>query len=76
MTASFLKLPESDVPRAGSCPTRRFLRRKLILGIFLYWGTPSSVWDLVRSSMSYDFLILPLLVQNEEDLWEVPVGSS
>jgi hypothetical protein len=24
---------------------------------------------------SYDF-VLPLLVQREEDLWEVPVGSS
>ena len=65
MTASFLKLPESDVPRAESCLTRRFLRRKLILGIFLYWGTPPSVWDLVISSTSYDFLILPLLVQSE-----------
>ena len=36
---------------------------------------PSSVWDLVRGPMSCDFLIRPLLVQNEEDLWVVPVGS-
>jgi hypothetical protein len=37
-------------PTTGSRPTRRFIRRKLILGMFLYWWIPSSVWDLVKAS--------------------------
>jgi hypothetical protein len=33
-------------------------------------------FDIVSEKLiSYDF-VLPLLMQNEEDLWEVPVGSS
>ena len=44
--------------------------------MFLYGGTPFSVWDLVRSFISYDFLIPPLFVQRREDLSEVPGGSS
>jgi len=34
---------------------KKLPHKELILGMFLYWGIHSSVWDLVRSSMSYDF---------------------
>ena len=44
--------------------------------MFLYLGTPSLVWDLVRGYISHDFLIPPLVVQRKEDLSEVPGGSS
>ncbi len=49
--------------------------KKLILGNM--WSDIVS-WKLKSFSEklgSYDF-VLPLLVQREEDLWEVPVGSS
>ncbi len=65
MTASFLYLTENVVAQEGACPTRSFLRRKLILEMSLYQGIPSSVRDLVRSCISYDFLILPLIIQGK-----------
>jgi len=49
--------------------------KKLIQGNM--WSDIVS-WKLKSFSeklISYDF-VLPLLVQSEEDLWEVPVGSS
>jgi len=63
------------------CPTKRVMshkkvpQKKLTLGMFLYWRTPSSVWSSCQKRYVLAFLILPLLCKGRKTVGRFQVEA-